>query len=93
LPTYERDARFRREYRRLSADQRAAFRLAVRKLVADLRTGTFRKGLRVKTVVGQDGVWEMTWAPDGRATFRYGAPIRSGEPHVIWLRIGSHDIF
>jgi len=34
----------------------------------------------------------MTWAPDGRALFRYGDPVREGEPHVVWLRIGTHDI-
>ena len=35
----------------------------------------------------------MTWAADGRATFRYGEPRRPGEPHVIWRRVGTHDIF
>ncbi len=35
----------------------------------------------------------MTWAPDGRATFRYGPEQVEGEPHVIWRRIGDHDIF
>ncbi len=34
----------------------------------------------------------MTWAPDGRALFRYGDPVCEGEPHVVWLRIGTHDI-
>jgi hypothetical protein len=32
------------------------------------------------------------WAPDGRATFEYGEPIRPGERHVIWRRIGGHEI-
>jgi hypothetical protein len=39
--------------------------------------------LRVKRVQGHPGVWEMTWAPDGRATFEYGAEVRPGEAHVI----------
>lgn len=60
--------------------------------VADLTIGTFRKGLRVKRVQGTSDVWEMTWANDGRATFRYGSPKRAGEPHVIWLRVGTHSI-
>jgi hypothetical protein len=34
--------------------------------------------------------WEMTWAPDGRATLEYGTERRPGEPHVIWRRIGTH---
>jgi hypothetical protein len=38
-------------------------------------------------------IWEMTWAPDGRATFSYGEPVREGEVHIIWRRVGSHQIF
>jgi hypothetical protein len=66
----------------------------VRKFVADLGPGgKFRAGLRVKGVEGAEGIFELTWAPDGRATFQYGASIKAGEPHVIWRRVGSHDIF
>ncbi|MER6108587.1 hypothetical protein ACWG5P_11115 [Streptomyces prasinus] len=36
---------------------------------------------------------EMTWAPDGRATWQYGDELREGEPHVIWRRVGGHEIF
>lgn len=39
------------------------------------------------------GVWELSWAADGRATFEYGAELIEGQPHIIWRRIGSHDIF
>lgn len=35
----------------------------------------------------------MTWAPDGRALFTYDPAIRQGEPHIIWQRIGGHEIF
>lgn len=41
----------------------------------------FPPSLRVKRVVGASGVWEMTYAPDGRATFAYGIEIVPGEPH------------
>ncbi|HWY18304.1 MAG TPA: hypothetical protein VNY27_06280 [Solirubrobacteraceae bacterium] len=34
----------------------------------------------------------MTWAADGRATFRYGLEVLPGEPHIVWLRIGKHAI-
>ena len=34
----------------------------------------------------------MTWAPDVRATFEYGAEVREGEAHIVWRRIGTHDI-
>ena len=34
----------------------------------------------------------MTWAPNGRATFEYGDEITKGEPHVVWRRVGTHDV-
>jgi hypothetical protein len=49
--------------------------------------------LRVKWVQGHPGIWEMTWAGDGRTTFTYRATVRPGDPHIIWHRVGSHDIF
>jgi hypothetical protein len=55
--------------------------------------GKFRAGLRVKAVHGAQGVFEMTWAPDGRTTFEYGEEQIRGKPHVIWRRVGSHDVF
>jgi hypothetical protein len=42
--------------------------------------------------IGQLNVFEMTWDNDGRATFSYGAGRVPGQPHVIWRRIGTHDI-
>ena len=94
MPTYEWQRGFRNEFRRLSAAQQAAFLLAVSQFVADLaRDGTFRKGLRVKAVRGATGVFEMTWADDGRATFHYGEERRPGEPHIVWRRVGTHAIF
>lgn len=79
---------------KLTPSQRAAFRRSVSKFVEALRRGgDLPKGLRVKPVAGHEGVWELTWAPDGRATFAYGEQQKIGEPHVIWRRVGSHDIF
>ena len=92
MPTYEVLPEFIREYARLSHDQRAAFRLAVERFRLELETGRFRAGLRVKGVRAASGVLEMTWAPDGRATFHFGEEKRPGEPHVVWRRIGTHDI-
>jgi hypothetical protein len=65
----------------------------VARFVADLRAGSFRKGLRLKKMSGRADIWEMTWAPDGRATFQYGDEVQAGEQHIIWRRIGTHDIF
>jgi hypothetical protein len=93
LPTHEEAARFLKDYARLSQYQRAAFKEAVRAFVADLQQGRFRAGLRVKAMEGHPGVWEMTWGPDGRATFEFGRRQLPGETHIIWRRIGTHDIF
>lgn len=92
MPTHEEDDRFWSDWKRLTPAQRSAFLAANRKFVHDLRSGRFRKGLRVKPVLRSSGVWEMTWADDGRALFRYGTPIRPGDPHIVWLRVGTHDI-
>lgn len=92
MPTYRTLPRFRQEYKRLTKEQQDAFDGAIGKFVADLRSGRFRSGLRVKGVQGARGVFEMTWAPDGRATFEYGEPQREGDVHIIWRRIGTHSI-
>ena len=93
VPTYEAEDRFWREFRRLSLEDQRRFRDARRELVSDLATRAFRPSLRVQRYQGDPGVWEMTWAPDGRALFRYGEERTPGSPHIVWLRIGSHDIF
>lgn len=92
MPTYERTARFDRDLALLGGDDRARFREAVVKFVEDLRSASFRPGLRLRGVEGAPGMFEMTWAPNGRATFQYG-PARGDGRHVIWRRVGTHDIF
>jgi hypothetical protein len=92
MPTNECLPSFWRDWQRLTPDQQGAFWVAVEKFVNDLRQGSFRQGLRVKGVQGAPGVFELTWAPDGRATFHFGREVRSGEPHVVWRRIGTHGI-
>jgi hypothetical protein len=93
LPTFEWLARFGSDFDALTPAQRTAFLLAITQFVEDMRTGQFRKGLRVKGVKGAKGIYELTWADDGRATFQYGEAVTEGQPHVIWRRIGTHDIF
>ena len=94
MPTFEWLARFGIDFDRLTPAQKAAFLVAVTQFVDDLRMGRqIRKGLRVKGIKGAAGVFEMTWADDGRATFHYGGALVEGEPHVVWRRIGTHGIF
>jgi hypothetical protein len=94
VPRFAWLARFGVDFDRLTPAQKVAFLAAVAQFVEDLRTGgQLRKGLRVKGVRGAGGVFEMTWADDGRATFQYGEAVVEGEPHIVWRRIGTHEIF
>ena len=94
MPTYDVSDRFRKDLALLDETDRKRFQRAVKQFIEDLSSSRgFRPGLRVKGVQGAPGVFEMTWAPDGRATFEFGSSLRNDEPHVIWRRIGTHDIF
>jgi hypothetical protein len=94
VPTYDRTERFKRDFEALGPEQREKFIAALNAFRQDLNRGTgFRRSLRVKGVRGAPGVFEMTWAWDGRATFSYGDSIKNGEAHIIWRRIGTHSIF
>lgn len=94
MPTYGKTKRFKKDFAALSPEERKRFKTAVAKFVEDLRAErSFRKGLRVKGIKGATGIFEMTWADDGRATFQYGEEQIDGQPHVIWRRVGSHDVF
>ena len=93
MPAYLRLPRFNRDWDTLANQQQVRFRAALALFVADLVAANgFRPGLRVKKMAGHD-IWEMTLAPDGRATFCYGRPVRDGEVPIIWRRVGSHEIF
>jgi hypothetical protein len=93
VPTYQARPRFLRDFKGLTAPQVAAWERALDLFIACLRSGVFDPGLRVERVQGYPGVWEMTWAADGRATFEYGDEIQPGEAHIIWRRIGTHSVF
>ena len=100
MPTWDSTASFKRDYKRLSPEQRESFKDSIRDFIEDLKAieaGTQsapRPGLRVKPMQGRAGVWEMTWeAADGRATFNYGEPVTPGLRHIVWRRIGSHKVF
>jgi hypothetical protein len=94
VPTFERLPRFDREFRRMSRELQRAFLNMLPLFITALRESppSFPPALRVKRVQGRDAVWEITFAPDGRATFAYGEEVRPGEAHVIWRRVGTHDV-
>jgi len=93
-PTYTVEPRFWREFDRLTRVQQLAFLAARDRFAAGLqdRPPRFDPALRVKRVRGTTDVWELSWAADGRALFRYGPERQLGEPHIVWLRVGTHAI-
>jgi hypothetical protein len=93
VPTHEELAHFLRDYAHLTPEQQRAFKAALRLLLRGLASQPFSPRLRVKRVVGHPGIWELTWAPNGRATFEYGPEVNPGDPHIIWRRVGTHHIF
>ena len=95
MPTFETTNRFAKDWADLGPDDRLRFKAAVpESFVLDLASGgRFRAGLRIRGVQKTAGVMEMTWAPDGRATWQYGDELTEGDPHIIWRRIWTHDIF
>jgi len=93
MPTHDEFNQFLREFEALTREERKQFIKAMKYMVTDMRAGQpFRASLRVKRVQGHPRILEMTWAPDGRATFEYGDEVHAGEPHITWRRIGGHDI-
>lgn len=92
MATFETTARFDKDWADLDPADKERFKRALRSFIADLANGKFRPGLRVKRVQGTQGVFEMTFAPDGRATWQYGEELQPGLAHVIWRRIGTHDV-
>ncbi len=82
MPTYELPDSVYAEYAKLSREQRRAFRRALARFIEALcnQPTMFPGGLRVKGVQGHPGVFEMTFVPDGRATFEYAAPLSNRVP-------------
>lgn len=95
MPTFETLPRFQKDWKSLEPDHQARFKDKVKtEFVPAITNGPpYPAGLRIKGVQGTEGVYEMTYAPDGRATWQFGKEISKGDPHVIWRRIGQHGIF
>ncbi len=98
MPTHAEKPSFLRAYSRLSVEQQTQFEAVLAVFVAALAgmesgyANKFPAKLRIKKVKGAEGCWEMTWAPNGRATFSWGAEQLPGKRHVVWLDIGDHRI-
>ena len=92
MPTWKATIRFRREFEKLAPAQQAAFHAAVGLFVEGLRTGKVSPSLRLHKVT-HTHLWSISWAKDGRATFEFRTGPVEGEVHVLWRRIGGHEIY
>lgn len=92
---------FDTDYKRLKPEHQATFRDVVRKsfapacdAFAENPGGGWPAGLRVKSMRGAPGIYEMTWSfssPDGRATFELITIDR--ETYCRWRRVGDHTVY
>jgi hypothetical protein len=100
---WERTQSFKSDYKRLSERDRDLLKAAVAEFndVCDAYVvghAPWPVRLRVKSVEGAPGVFEMTWSfsgPDGRATWEWVTVTddTGRHPVVRWRRVGDHRIF
>jgi hypothetical protein len=98
---FETTPAVRADLAKLTAAELELFKQVVRDLfvpAAERRAAkpgsAWPKKLRVKSVAGAPGIWEVTWSfsgPDGRATFEWVTI--DDEPGIRWRRVGGHAIF
>lgn len=93
------------DFRKLTSEEKERFRQAVRlfnqacdSFVQGRGGSRWPQSLRIKSVVGAPGIWEMTWSfsgPDGRATWEWITVTDDDGEHsgIRWRRIGTHSIF
>jgi hypothetical protein len=83
-----------REYRALSHQDKLAFRRARDRFVAALMADRIPEaGLGIEEMAGHPHIYEFHFSGGGRATFHYGTSARGRNAHVIWRRIGGHEIY
>ncbi|GGK57763.1 hypothetical protein [Nocardia camponoti] len=92
---------FRNDFRRLPSEHQRLFQEAVRvHFLPAIEAGSFSgsptwpKRLRIHRLNNTE-IYSLTWnfaSPDGRATFHLDKT-DSGDPVLIWRRIGNHDIY
>lgn len=95
MPTHDTEGQFPADFQRITEDQRTQFMAAVYHMVDDLRARRpLRNSLRVRALQGHAGIFDLSWdMPDGRATFRIDVPKSPGDTHIIWRRVGGHEVF
>lgn len=94
MVTYNLPPSVRRSFDALSAQDKTRVLRMVAQIIdgAQRQPPQFAPGLRVKGLKSAPGVFEARWSRGGRALFRFGDSVRSGEAHVEWLALGGHEI-
>lgn len=96
---FETTPAFDRDFKHLPQNHQQKFRTLVPEFnaaaekAADGDDKPWPNGMRVKTVKGSSGVWELTWSmsdPDGRATWEWVKT--EGDDAVRWRRVGNHKV-
>lgn len=91
--------KFKRDYKKLKSEHTNQFENVFESFMDELENHLANKSpmpakYRFKILRQSDGVMAMTWSdsrPAGRATFHIEE--HSGEPVLVWRRIGTHDIY
>ena len=98
MPTFDAEERFKQEYLRLDVRKRAAFLKARDDFFAwivakkDQPSLSPPAHLRLHFIESRN-VWSITFGGDLQALWRYGSEVQPGEAHIIWERIGGHDMY
>lgn len=92
---------FDTDFKRLKPEHQRAFRDVVKNGFAPAcdafalkPAGGWPASLRVKSMRGAPGIYEMTWSfasPDGRATFEFVTI--DGVLYCRWRRVGDHGVY
>ncbi|MFF2052951.1 hypothetical protein ACFVU2_15230 [Leifsonia sp. NPDC058194] len=98
---FQRTPSFDTDFKRLKTEHQNTFRDVIRTSFAPAcdafaanPAGGWPAALRVKSMRGAPGIYEMTWSfasPDGRATFELVTV--DGELHCRWRRVGDHSVY
>lgn len=92
-PTFDRLAQFKRDYRKLTPDQRTRFRAAAKQVIAPLSTtppGAAGRPL-IRELPDHPRFYELQVDRNTRAVYTFGPAVRTGQPHIIWCRIGGEE--
>jgi hypothetical protein len=92
-PTFDRLAQFKRDYRKLTPDQRTRFRAAAKQVIAPLSTTPPGEAGRplIRELPDHPGFYEVRIDRHTRAVYTFGRAVRTGQPHIIWCRIGGEE--